>query len=114
MDMQNLETKSPQVYKYLKKGGFSGSLSGDKHTSIQMDQVIECTINRSCKDTGGISGIIENLGACERWIRISHVVAALKEYLNLKIHKKKCSGHVKFGEVRKKRMRTTCNGWSTE
>ena len=60
-----------------------------------MDQVIECTINRS--------GITENLGACERWVRISYVLAALKEYLNSKIHKKKCSDHVKFGEVRGKK-----------
>ena len=103
VDMQNLETKSPQAYKYLKKGGSSGSLSGDKHTSIPMDQVIACTINRLCKDTGGIFGITENLGACERWMRISHVLAALKEYLNSNIHIKKCSGHVEFGEVRKKK-----------
>ena len=114
MDMQNLETKSPNAYKYLKKRGFSDSLSGDKHTRIPMEQVIECTINRSCKDTGGIFGITENLGACERWMCISHVLAALKEYLKSKIHKKKRSGHVKFGEVGKKRMRIRCNGWSTE
>ena len=86
--MLNLEKSSPEAYNYLKNGGFCGLLSGNKHTSIPMDQIIECTINRSSKDTGEISGVTENVGVCERWMRSNNIFAALKEHLNATTHKK--------------------------
>ena len=62
------------------KGGFTGSLTGKSYSRIPMDQVIETTINRWSKEVGGISGITENDGASERWIRINHFMSALKEH----------------------------------
>ena len=46
-----------------------------------MDQIIEVTINRFSKETGGLSGKTENAGASERRMRINHYLAALKQYL---------------------------------
>ena len=73
MDMKNLEFKNPEAYEYLKGGGFSASLSGEKHTQIPMDQIIETTINRSCKEVGGLIGQTENKGATQRWNRTHHI-----------------------------------------
>ena len=36
-------------------------LSGNAHIQIPMDQIIETTINRFSKETGGLSGITENM-----------------------------------------------------
>ena len=60
-----------QAHEYLKNGGFSGSLTGTPHTKIPYDQITETTINRQCKDLGGIGRNTENLGATERWARNS-------------------------------------------
>ena len=54
--MQTLEEENITAFKYLEQGGFSGSLTGKPHSRIPFDQVIELTINRSCKDVGGLSG----------------------------------------------------------
>ena len=40
------------------------------------------TINRSSKDTVGLSGKTENVGASERWMCINHIMAALREHLD--------------------------------
>ena len=40
------------------------------------------TINRSSKDTGGLSGKTENVGASERWMRINHIMVTLREHLD--------------------------------
>ena len=60
----------PKAYEYLKEGGFTASLSGSVHSQIAMDQIIETTINHFSKETGGLSGIMENKSASERWLRI--------------------------------------------
>ena len=38
--MQALEEENIAAYKYLEKGGFSGSLTGKPHSRIHFDQVI--------------------------------------------------------------------------
>ena len=53
--MWALEEENIAAYKYLEQGGFSGSLTGKPHSRIPFDQVIKMTINRSCKDIGGLS-----------------------------------------------------------
>ena len=45
------------------------------------------TINRSCKDIGGLSQNTNNPGATERWTRTNHLMVALREHLNKKIRK---------------------------
>ena len=64
--MKHLEVKNPDAYEYLKTGGFYPLLSEEKHTQIPMDQIIETTINRSCKEVGGLIGQTENKGATRR------------------------------------------------
>ena len=59
------------------------------------------TINCVSKDTGGLSGKTENAGASERWMRINHLMAALREKLNQMARKRISSGHV---DLRKKRL----------
>ena len=69
--------KKPCAYEYLKEGGFTASLSGNVHSQMPMNQIIEKTINRFSKETGGLSGITENKGTSERWVRINSFIAAL-------------------------------------
>ena len=102
VDMRDLQRRDPSSYQYLVNGGFSGSLSGNKHTKIPMDQIIEVTINRSSKETGGLSGKTEDAGASNQWIHINHHMAALKEYLDGMIRKVAKSGHVELGSKRMK------------
>ena len=84
VNMCNLNTEFPEAYEYLKEGGFTALLSGSVHSQIPIDQIIETTINRLSKETGGLSGITENKGASERWF-----IAALREHLNVKFNKNK-------------------------
>ena len=83
--MLNIEKNTPQAHQYLATGGFAGSLPGQKFTMIPMDQMIEMTINKSSKVVGGLSGVTENKGASERWMWITHFLAAFKQHLDLKI-----------------------------
>ena len=71
-----LRTDNPEAYKYLKDGGFSGSLTGLPHSRIPFDQIIEMTIDRSCKDIGGLTQNTNNPGATERWTRTNHLMVA--------------------------------------
>ena len=45
-----------EAFQYLHDGGFTDSLSGRSHWMIPIDQIIEMTINQSCKEIGGLSG----------------------------------------------------------
>ena len=54
---------------------------------IPMDQIIEMTINRSCKETGGLSRKTEDVGATERRTRIHDHMIAMREHLNNKVQK---------------------------
>ena len=67
----------------------TASLSGSVHSQIPMDQIIEATINRFSEETGSLSGITENKGASERWVKINPFIAALREDLNVKLNKNK-------------------------
>ena len=54
-----------------------------------MDQIIEATIIRFSEETGGLSGITDNKGASERWVKINPFIAALREHLNVKLNENK-------------------------
>ena len=45
-----------EAFQYLHDGGFTDSLSGRSHWMTPIDQIIEMTINQSCKEIGGLSG----------------------------------------------------------
>ena len=101
--MTALKEDNSEAYAYLQNGGFSGSLTGKPHSRIPFDQVIEMTINRSCKDVGGLSGKTQNTGASQRWAKINHHIVALREYHNQRIRKKTSTKHVDLGSNRIKR-----------
>jgi hypothetical protein len=103
VDMRDLKLRIPAAYQYLLDGGFSGSLSGEKHTKIPMDQIIEMTINRFSKEIGGLSGKTENVGASERWMRINHYLAALKQSLEQRTKVTSSYKHVELGAKRMKK-----------
>ena len=100
--MQALEEENIAGYKYMKQGGFSGSLTGKPHSRIIFDEVIDIAIKRSCKDVGGLSGSTQNPGATwtKRWTKIHHHIVVLREHLNKKIKKKAKERHVELGTVR--------------
>ena len=52
---------------------------------VPMNQIIDMTINRSCKKIGGLSVKTENLGARDRWAKIHHCMVAMQEHLNKKV-----------------------------
>ena len=60
----------------------------------------EITINRSCKDVGGLSVNKNNPGATERWTKIHHHIVALREHLNKKMKKKAKEKHVDLNTAR--------------
>ena len=96
-DMRALKKRNSTAYSDLEEGGFSGSLSGTTHSQLPMDQIIEMTINRFSKETGGLSGQTENKGASERWMRINHYIAALKQHLEAKVRRSRNSSHAELG-----------------
>ena len=67
ISMLNLQYSHPNIYQ------FTASVSDLPFSKILCDQIIETTINRSSKT--------ENAGASEKWMRINHIMAALREYL---------------------------------
>ena len=66
ISMLNLQDSHPNIYRYLKNGGFTSSISGLPFSKIPCDQIIETTIYRSSKSTGGLSGKTKNIGASEK------------------------------------------------
>ncbi len=99
-DMRALKKRNSTAYSDLEEGGFSGSLSGTTHSQLPMDQIIEMTINTFSKETGGLSGQTENKGASERWMRINHYIAALKQHLEAKVRRSRNSSHAELGSKR--------------
>ena len=100
MQMLNLHNSNPDLLHHMQEQGFTVSLSGLPYSRIPCDQVIEMTINRSSKDTGGLSGKTENVGASERWMRINHIMAALREHLDALIKTRSWNKHVDLGRKR--------------
>ena len=57
-------------------------------------------INSFSKQTNGLSGQTKNKGASERWMRINHFIAALKQHLETKVRKAKSSNNLELGSKR--------------
>ena len=58
--------------------------------------MIKVTINRSCREVGGLLGNTQNPCATENWTKTYYIVA-LHEHLHKKINKKTKERHVGFG-----------------
>ena len=91
---------NPDLLHQMQEQGFSVSLSGLPYSRIPCDQVIQMTINHSSKDTGGLSGKTEDVGASERWMHINYIMAALREHLDALIKTKSWNKHVDLGRKR--------------
>ena len=88
ISMLNFQNSHPNIYQYLKNGGFIASISGLPFSKIpECDQIIETIINRSSKSTGGLSGKTENIESSGKWMQINHIMAALREHLESVIRK---------------------------
>ena len=61
--------------------------------------MIKVTINRSCREVGGLLGNTQNPCATENWTKIYYIVA-LHEHLHKKINKKTKERHFRFGTDR--------------
>ena len=101
ISMLNLQESHPNIYKYLKIGGFTASVSGLLFSKIPYDQITETTINWSCKGTHGLSEKTENIGTSEKWICLNHIIAALREHLDSVIWKKATSKHIDYGKKKR-------------
>ena len=64
--MLNLQDSHPNIYQYLRNGGFTASISGLPFSKISCDQIFESAINCSSKSNGGLSGKTENFGTSEK------------------------------------------------
>ena len=98
--MLSLNEENLEAFQYIHDDGFTGSLSRRSHSMIPMDQIIEMTINRSCKEIGGLSGKTENVGASERWAKIHHHMVARREHLNEKVRKNAKDVNIELGALR--------------
>ena len=101
--MLKLKNENEEAFSYMLQGGFTGSLTGNPHSKIPMDQIIETSINRSSKGMGGLSGKSENRGASQKWMRINHYMSALRENQNKIVRKKQKNCHDDLGCKKKER-----------
>ena len=74
---QNISENFPSMYQEFKNGNFSTKRSPGKFNMLPPDQVIEQTINRDQKGSGGIKHISTFTGSVQRWILSSHNTATI-------------------------------------
>ncbi len=98
--MKTLKEDHLDLYNEILLHGFTVSLTGEPFTKIPCDQVIEMTVNRASKSTGGLSGKTENVGASERRMKINHLLAAMRDKLDDVTRKRSYVSHVDFGKKR--------------
>ena len=88
---QQLHLTHPAIYHKIIKYHFSVKRARGNFNKLPPDQVIEQTINKEQKGSGGIIGISTSDGAIEKWILSSYIIAGLmaniKESVNLREEK---------------------------
>ena len=67
----------PRICTEIKQGNFSVRRSAGRVNKLPRDQVIEQTINKDQKGSGGIIGYSTSKGTVQRWIITSHVAPKL-------------------------------------
>ena len=70
--MKNLATSHTSAQIFFKENKMLNTVS-----KILMNLVIEMTINRSSKESSGLTGKTKNPEACARWIKVNHFLVAL-------------------------------------
>ena len=67
-DMLQLPYSFPGIYEELMRGNFAAQLSGNTRFSrVETDKVIEMTLNKDTKGSGGCTGFSTNVNAVKRW-----------------------------------------------
>ena len=74
---QKLHTRFPSIYQEFQMGNFSTRRTPGKFNMLPPDQVIEQTINRDQKGTGGIKAVSTSTGSVQRWVLSSHNTATI-------------------------------------
>lgn len=74
---QNIQEKFPTIYQEFKNGNFSTKRTPGKFNMLPPDQVIEQTINRDQKGSGGIKHMSASVGSVQRWVLSSHNTATI-------------------------------------
>ena len=107
-EMRQLETKQPEMLKFLDQGGFVVRRSSkSKFNSVPTDQALEQTINRDAKTTGGIIGFTRKKAALLRWLVTRHVTAQYSDgFHELCGRSSKGSSHEELGQTRQARDRS--------
>ena len=96
VDMRDLKNRNPDAYQFLCDGGFTGSIPGERHAK-PMDQIIEMTESLFKRNRRSLWKYIKCW--CQRWMRINHHLAALKQHLVERAKGKKAK-HVEPGSKR--------------
>jgi len=79
-EMQQLETKQPEMFKFLEQGGFVVRRSNEsKFNSVPTDQALEQPINRDAKTTGRSIGFTRRKAALLQWLVTRHSTAQYSE-----------------------------------
>jgi hypothetical protein len=82
-EMLQLPTDFPEVYDQFMRGNFAAQLSDNgRFTRVEIDKVIEMTLNRDTKTSGGCTGFSTNINAVKRWEINSTYRAALRTYFH--------------------------------
>ena len=104
-EMRQLETKQPEMHKFLMKRGFVVCRSKRKgFNCVPSDQALEQTINREAKGTGGEIGFTLCKAALLRWILTRHVSGEYSEvFQQLFENKSEYNVHEELGPSRMSR-----------
>ena len=92
---QNLEKTHPNIYKEFFAGNFSVWRKLGSFNKVPSDQVIEQTINKDQKGSGGIVGFSHSESIVQRWIVSNHIISRIlgnfQQSLDLLGEKNKCN-----------------------
>ena len=113
-----LAVKHPAIFEEFQKGNFAVRRTANTFNMLPPDQVIEQTINRDQKGSGGIIGSSTSQGSVQRWVLASHntatIIADFEKFVgsndveNSKEHRPK---YITDKENAVKRCYDTINSW---
>ena len=91
---QNLEKTHPNIYKEFLAGNFSVRRKLESFNKVLSDQVIEQTIDKDQKGSGGVVGFSTSESTVQRWIVSNHIISRIlddfQQSLNLLGTDNKC------------------------
>lgn len=102
VSQQKLQTRFPSIYQEFKMGNSCTRRTAGKFNMLPPDQVIEQTINRDQKGSGGIKAVSTSHGSIQRWVLASHNTATIAADLRKSIG---LDGSNRIKDLGKKRMK---------